>query len=120
MRRHAALPEMGREIIEDCTRKMHDQTWAERCDTVERALKEVVEATGADTTTDPVSRQRSAGIMIAAILDKLDAPEVTDSAHAKLAAASTEFDHQLAACDWMIEQAMAITDPVPGIAGTLH
>ena len=122
MRWQATLPEKGREIIEDCTRKMADQNWQQRCETVESALNQVLAEESTEAGRSKAKRQYSAGIMIAAILDKLDkldTGDVNDAEQAKLAASSTDFDHQIAACDWLIELSLAAA-PLPGTETTLH
>ena len=119
MRWQATLPEKGREILEDCARKMAGQNWQQRCETVESALNQVLAEESTEAGRSKAKRQYSAGIMIAAILDKLDTVDVNDAEQAKLAASSIDFDHQIAACDWLIEQSLAAA-PLPRTETTLH
>ncbi len=115
----SALPELGREILEDCTRKMEGQNWRKRRDVLEEALEKTIQAQAGDSgVPDAAARQVSASIMVAAVLEKLDASDIVDGDQAELFAMSADTGHQLAACDWFIDRSMSL--PAIGMPKTVH
>ena len=119
MRWFASLSEKSQEIVQDCIDKMAGRTWNERRHSVDEALEKMCQAVDGDNSN--AARQLSTGIIVATVLDRLDAPAVQEAEQAKLYAMSSDFDHQLAACDWLVDQAMdlAVTaDPATG--ETIH
>ena len=115
----SSLPDQGREIVEDCTRKMEGRNWRQRRDVLEEALERTYQAqSGNAGVLDAAARQQSASIMVAAVLEKLDATDIVDGDQAQLFAMSADAGHQVAACDWFIHRSMAL--PAPGTPETLH
>lgn len=123
MRRHTSLAAMSQDILEGCTEKVSGETWNERLQTVEDAIDKMYEAL--DDQYASGSREFSNEIIVTAVLDRLDVSTVTDPDQAKLFAMSTNLDHQIASFDWLIEQALSLTEdipesPFPSTSATVH
>ena len=93
-----ALPEEGRKIVEECLDRILPQTWRTRRDLIETAIATAIEPKGPDM------QAFISGAVVAAILERLDAPVIVSADQAQLFAMSADMDHQLAACDWFISQ----------------
>lgn len=103
MPRRFSPSEISRKLLEECTENIGGESWTERRQAVDNAVDRMYRALG-DAVPAP-ARQHSTGLIVAAVLDRLDAPAVSDPEQARLYAMSTRLGHQLAACDWMLEQA---------------
>ena len=101
----AALPEEGRKIVEECLGRILPQNWRIRRDVIETAIASATEPKGPDM------QAFIAGAVVAAIIERLDAPAIVSADQAQLFAMSANTDHQLAACDWFISQCSAETLP---------
>jgi hypothetical protein len=106
MRRPASLAKKSQEIVTECIEQMSGLSWRERGATIDAALDRMCEVI--DIRENSHVRDLSTGIFVATVLDRLDAPSMKDVEQAKLYAMSADLGHQLAACDWLLEQALEL------------
>lgn len=96
MPKDSAVQRKFQRIAETCARRMAQQNWRDRRHTIEAALQSVGQDIGA----------LAAGPMVASILRQLDISTVVDNDQALILAMSDSADHQIAACDWFIDQSL--------------
>lgn len=110
-----ALPEEGRRIVEECFGRILPQNWRTRKEVIETAIATVTAPRGAEV------REFIAGAVVAAIIERLDTPPIVEADQAQLFAKSANLDHQLAACDWFINQCTPeVLSPAAGLPARLH
>jgi hypothetical protein len=101
-----------RRIAMICAKRIARRNWRDR----RRAIETTIQSLRGDRASF------AAGAMVASILDRLGAPTVNDSDQALIFAMSDSPDHQLAACDWFIDQGLKTRDapaPPPPAEGAL-
>lgn len=90
-----ALPVEARRIVDLCVERTAAQVWRQRRDTIEATI-----------ATGPVPLAKNmTGFVVAAVIERLNTPGITDCDQAQLFAMSACLEHQTAACDWFIEAA---------------
>lgn len=92
---NGALPDDARRIVDICVERIATQAWRQRRDTIEATI-----AAGPGSLAKYMT-----GSIVAAVIERLNTPQITESAQAELFAMSARLDHQTAACDWFIEAA---------------
>lgn len=102
-----ALSEEGRKIVEECLDRILPQTWRTRRDLIETAIATAIEP----EPKGPDMQAFISGAVVAAIIERLDAPAIVSADQAQLFAMSADIDHQLAACDWFVSQSTAQAPP---------
>ncbi len=102
------LPEESRKIVDECLDRILPEDW-QQCRSIIESVAESARVAVRQTETaseagrDEVTRFMT-GAIIAAVLDKLESPEIVEAEQAQLFAMSASIEHQAAACDWFIEQ----------------
>tara|TARA_Y100000588_G_scaffold189740_1_gene203651 strand:- start:44 stop:436 length:393 start_codon:yes stop_codon:yes gene_type:complete len=108
------LPPEARDVVDNCLDRILLQDWRQRRDTIETtiaAASNTASATGAEAPEHLKAR------MVAAIIERLQTPAIVELEQAELFAMSACPDHQIAACDWLIEAA-AGAPQLPDVVST--
>ena len=100
-----ALPPAARVVVDTCLDRILAQDWQQRRATIETTVA-AAEKTPSSPTTVNIATDQLTATIVAAIIERLETPEIVDLDQAKLFAMSASPDHQIAACDWLIEAAV--------------
>ncbi|MDD9902160.1 MAG: hypothetical protein OXT06_01200 [Rhodospirillaceae bacterium] len=100
-----ALPPAARVVVDTCLDRILTQDWQQRRATIETTVA-AAEKTPSSPTTVNIATHQLAATIVAAIIERLETPEIVDLDQAELFAMSASPDHQIAACDWLIEAAV--------------
>lgn len=100
-----ALPPAARVVVDTCLARILAQDWQQRRATIETTIA-AAEKTPSSPTMVRIATDQLTATIVAAIIERLETPEIVDLDQAELFAMSASSDHQIAACDWLIAAAV--------------
>ena len=96
-----ALPPGARVVVDTCLDRILAHDWQQRRATIETTVA-AAEKTPSSPTMVRIATDQLTATIVAAIIERLETPEIVDLVQAGLFPMNATPDHQIAVCDWLI------------------